>query len=72
MKKKRTAALAAIFLGAALAAAAPAADKRQLISYAEHYLREFEQEVARERGWRQNRREPIRRKVICGSLCRSA
>ena len=50
MKEKRTAALAAIFLGAALAAAAPAADKRQLISYAEHYLREFEQEVARERG----------------------
>lgn len=50
MKKKRTAALAAIILGTVLAAAAPAADKRQLISYADHYLREFEQEVARERG----------------------
>lgn len=50
MKKKKTAALAAIILGTVLAAAAPAADKRQLISYADHYLREFEQEVARERG----------------------
>ena len=65
MKNLKTAALTAILLGAMLAVSAPAADKRQLISYAEHYLREFEQEVARERGgektiWR-NKNDALRR-----------
>ena len=48
MKKKR-AVFSALLLCAALCTAA-AADLRQLISYADHYLREFEAEVARERG----------------------